>query len=71
MTEQEKHKVGEWLKGQESELKINPSHYFDLIELINNYHINGLSQSEITISIQEYEALKRDSDNLNKVDFGN
>jgi len=29
------------------------------------------SQSEITISIQEYEALKRDSDNLNKVDFGN
>ena len=30
-----------------------------------------LQSNEITISIQEYEALKRDSENLNKVDFGN
>ena len=122
MKEQEKHKVGEWLKGQESELKINPSHYFDLIELIYNYHKDQLKlakvtsmtdleiqkyiednlrncqggemmdeqifyegakwyrdyvvnklpvqSNEITISIQEYESLRRDSENLNKVDFG-
>ena len=30
-----------------------------------------LQSNEITISIKEYEALKRDSENLNKVDFGN
>ena len=30
-----------------------------------------LQSKEITISIQEYESLRRDSENLNKVDFGN
>jgi len=46
MKAEEKHKVSEWLKKQESELKINPSHYFDLIELIHNYHIEQLSTNE-------------------------
>jgi len=46
MKAEEKHKVSEWLKKQESELKINPSHYFDLIELIHNYHKEQLSTNE-------------------------
>ena len=55
MTEQEKHKVGEWLKKQESKLKINPLYYFDLIELIHNYHKENklaVQSNEITISKQ-------------------
>jgi len=58
MKAEEKHKVGEWLKGQESELKINPSHYFDLIELIHNYHIEQLNLAKETqmtnLEIQKY-----------------
>ena len=33
-------------QNKESELKINPSHYFDLIELIHNYHKEQLSTNE-------------------------
>ena len=58
MKNEEKHRVSEWLKKQESELKINPSHYFDLIELMDSYHIEQLKLTEVApmtnLEIQKY-----------------
>ena len=51
MKAEEKHQVSEWLKKQKSELKINPSHYFDLIDLIYNYHKEQLSTNEDKVSV--------------------
>ena len=48
MKAEEKHQISEWLKKQDTELKITPSHYFDLIELIHNYHIEQLKLAKVT-----------------------
>jgi len=47
--------------------------FYEGAKWYRDYVVNKspLQSNEITISIQEYEALKRDSENLNKVDFGN
>ena len=47
--------------------------FYEGAKWYRDYVVNKLPVqcNEITISIQEYESLRRDSENLNKVDFGN
>jgi len=46
--------------------------FYEGAKWYRDYVVNKLpvQSNEITISIQEYESLRRDSENLNKVDFG-
>lgn len=41
----------------------------ELKDLVKNLSIHGVVDSSVTISKQEYDALKRDSEDLQKVSF--